>query len=97
MLCEVRPEKGDPDCTRITIGSNCICFLGDVGTNTASLKLVKLLLKGMLSCPGARFSSINLKNFYLDTTMPDPEYVRIKIADILAEFIEEYKLQGHDR
>ncbi len=29
--------------------------------------------------------------------MPDPEYVRIKITDIPAEFIEEYKLAGTDR
>jgi hypothetical protein len=29
--------------------------------------------------------------------MPDPEYVRIKITDIPAEFIEEYKLGGMDR
>ncbi len=29
--------------------------------------------------------------------MPDPEYVRIKITDIPAEFIEEYKLAGRDR
>jgi hypothetical protein len=75
VVCEVRPEKDDPDCTRITIGGNCICFLGDMGTNNASLKLVKLLLNSVLSCPGARFSSINLKNFYLDTPMPDPEYM----------------------
>jgi hypothetical protein len=38
-----------------------------------------------------------LKNFYLDTPMPDPEYVRIKISDIPAEFIEEYNLAGKDR
>jgi hypothetical protein len=98
VVCEVRPEKDDPDCTHITIGGNHICFLGDVGTNTTSLELVKLLLNSMLSCPGTRFSSIDFKSFYLDTPMPDPEYVRINIADILAEFIEEYKLQGrkHD-
>jgi hypothetical protein len=98
VVCEVCLEKDDLDCTRITIGSNRICFPGDVGTNTVSLELVKLLLNSVLSCPGARFSSIDLKNFYLDTPMPDPEYVRIKIADIPAEFIEEYNLQGpnHD-
>jgi hypothetical protein len=28
--------------------------------------------------------------------MPDPEYVRIKISDIPAEFIEEYNLTGKD-
>jgi hypothetical protein len=64
-----------------------------VGTNTTSLKLIKLLLNSVLSYPAAGFSSINLKNFYLNTPMPDPEYVHIKIADILAELIEEYKLK----
>ncbi len=96
VVCEVRLEKDDLDRTRIMIGSNCICFLGDVGTNTASLKLVKLLLNSVLSHPGAWFSSIDLKNFYLDTPMPDPECIHIKIADIPVEFIKEYNLQGHD-
>jgi hypothetical protein len=79
VVCEVRPERDDPDHTRITIGGNRICFPVDVGTNTASLELVKLLLNSVLSCSGARFSSIDLKIFYLDTPMPDPEYVRIKL------------------
>jgi hypothetical protein len=91
-------EKDDPNCTRITIGGSRICYPGDVGTNTASLELVKLLLNSELSRKGARFSSINLKNFYLDTPMPDPEYVRVKINDILVEFINEYSLadKAHD-
>jgi hypothetical protein len=72
VVCEVHPKKDDPDCTRITIGGNCICLLGGIRTNTASLKLVKLLLNSVLFCQGACFSSINLKNFYLDTLMPDP-------------------------
>jgi hypothetical protein len=97
VVCEVRPEKDDPDRTRITIGGSRICYPGDVGTNTVSLELLKLLLNSVLSRKGARFSTIDLKNFYLDTPMPDPEYVRIKITDIPAEFIEEYKLAGTDR
>ncbi len=97
VACKVRPEKDDPDCTRITIGGNRICYPGDVGTNTASLELVKLLLNSVLSRKGARFSTINIKNFYLDTPMPDPEYVCIKISDILDKFFTEYNLGGHDR
>jgi hypothetical protein len=46
---------------------------------------------------GAQFSSIDLKNFYLDTPIPNPKYVHIKIIIIPKEFIEEYKLAGHDR
>ncbi len=79
VACEVRPEKDDLDRTRITIGGNRICYPGNVGTNTASLELVKLLLNSVLSRKGARFSTFDIKNFYLDTPMPDPEYVRIKL------------------
>ncbi len=96
VVCDVPPDKDNSDCTRITIGGNRICYPGDVGTNTASLELFKLLINSVLSRKGARFSSIDLKNFYLDTPMPDPEYVCIKITDISAEFIEEYKLVGRD-
>ncbi len=78
------------------IGGNCICFPSKVGTNTTSLELVKLLLNSMLSCLGADLSSIDLQNLYFDTPMPDPKYICIKIADIPAEFIEEYNLQGRD-
>ena len=49
VVCEVHPDKDDPDCTRITIGGNCICFPGNVGTNTALLELVKLRLNSILS------------------------------------------------
>jgi hypothetical protein len=35
VVCEVRPEKDDPNCTQITIGGNCIFYPGNVGTNTA--------------------------------------------------------------
>ena len=53
VVCEVRPEKDDPDRTRITIGGSIIFYPGDVGTNTASLELIKLLLNSVLSRKGA--------------------------------------------
>jgi hypothetical protein len=94
VVCEVRPEKDDPDRTRITIGGSRICYPGNVGTNTALLELVKLLLNSVLSRKGAWFSTIDLKTFYLDTPMPDPKYVHIKLSDIPSEFIKEYNLLG---
>jgi hypothetical protein len=97
VVCEVHPEKDDPDRTRITISGNRICYPGDDGTNTASLELVKLLLNSVLSRKGARFSTIDIKNFYLDTPMPDPEYVHIKISDIPNKIFMEYNLGGRDR
>jgi hypothetical protein len=48
-VCGVHPDKDDPNCTQITIGGNRICYPGNVGTNTASLELLKLLLNSVLS------------------------------------------------
>ena len=94
VVCEVRPQKEDPNRTRITIGGNRIVYPGDCGTKTGSLELVKILINSVLSRPSAKFASFDLKNLYLGTPLDRPEYVRIKIEDIPSEFIIEYNL--HD-
>jgi len=94
VVCEIRKGKDDENRTRITVGGNLICYPGDSGTNTASLELIKLMINSVISRKGARFACIDIKNFYLDTPMEDPEYVRIKITDIPEEFILEYGLAG---
>jgi hypothetical protein len=54
------------------------------------------MLTSVISRKGAWFACIDIKNFYLDTPMEDPEYVHIKITDIPEEFILEYWLAGKD-
>ena len=92
VVCEYRPQKDDPNRTRITIGGNRICYPGDCGTKTASLELVKLQLNSVLSRPGAKFACFDIENFYLGTPLDRPEYCRIKLQDIPTEFIDEYNL-----
>jgi hypothetical protein len=97
VVCEVRLEKDGPNRTWITIGGNRICYPDNVSINTASLELLKLLLNSVLLQKGACFSSIDHKNFYLDTPMPELEYICIKILDIPQEFINKYKLTDLNR
>ena len=92
VVCEIRPQKEDPNRTRITIGGNRICYPGDTGTKTGSLELVKTLLNSVISRPGARFACFDIKNFYLGTPLDRPEYVRIQLAVIPEEVINEYNL-----
>ena len=75
MVCKVRPEKSDPNRTRIIIGGNRITFPGDVGTPTASLELAKLVFNSALFRPGAKFATFDICNFYLQTPLDRPEYV----------------------
>jgi len=76
VVCKKREGKDDENRTRITVGGNLICYPGNAVTNTASLELIKLMLNSVISRKGARFACIDIKNFYLDTPMKDPEYVR---------------------
>ena len=96
VVCEVRPQKEDPNRTRITIGGNRICYPGDTGTKTGSLKVVKLQINSVLSTKDARFACYDISNFYLGTPMDRPEYVRIHISQIPQDFIDEYDLTKYE-
>ena len=64
-------------------------------TPTASLKLVELIINSVLSRQCGKFYCFDVKHFYLGTPMERPEYVKIKLTDILLEFIDEYNLLAY--
>ena len=97
VVCEVRPGKEDPNRTRITVNGGDIYYDGDVATPTGSLELVKLMINSVLSRPNAQFACFDISNFYLDTPLEKPEYVRVKLTDIPQEFIDEYNLLASQR
>ena len=54
---------------------------------------VKILINSVVSTPGAKFMSIDIKNFYLNTQMPQYEYMRLKLSDLPDDFICHYNLK----
>ena len=82
MVCEVHPQKEDPNCTRITTGINRIYYPGNVGTPMDSLELVKLLINSVLSLQGAKFFTFDVKRFYLVTPLNCLEYACVRLTDI---------------
>ena len=65
VFCEVRQRKKDPKRTRITICSTNVCYPGNVGTNTASLELFKLMINSILSSAGAKYVCFDIDFFTL--------------------------------
>jgi hypothetical protein len=63
-----------------------------VSTPTADLSTVKLLRNSIISTPGARFATFDLKDFYLSTPMARKEYMRIPLASIPQSIIDQYTL-----
>ena len=55
VVCEVRPGKKEPNCTIIKICGTNVCHPGDVGTNTASLELFKLMINSIQSQKGGEY------------------------------------------
>ena len=87
-----RPEKEDPDRTRLTVGGNRISYPGDVSTPTVEMMTVKMHLNSVISTKDARYCTIDLKDFYLNTPMDRPEFMRMKLSDLPAEFVQAYNL-----
>eukprot|EP00804_Cyclotella_cryptica_P014914 CCRYP_000543-RD/>CCRYP_000543-RD protein AED:0.32 eAED:0.31 QI:0/-1/0/1/-1/0/1/0/482 len=54
---------------------------------------VKILLNSIISTLNAKFMTIDIKDFYLNTPMARPEYMRLKLSDIPAAIIDLYKLR----
>ena len=92
ICCNVRPEKEDPNRVRATLGGNQMAKMIDCGTPTADLLTVKLLFNSIVSTPNAKFMSIDISNFYLNTPLDRYEYVRMKLANFPPDMIEQYKL-----
>jgi hypothetical protein len=88
-----RPEKDNPNRTQLTVGGNLIHVLGIVSTPTVDRVAVKLHLNSVISTKGARYCTIDLKDFYLNTPMVCPEYMRMKLKDIPPKFVKIYNLK----
>jgi hypothetical protein len=70
ITCLIRPEKREePNQTRMVAGGDREHYPGDAGTPIADLLTVKLLINSTISTPNAKYMTINIKDFYLNTPM----------------------------
>jgi hypothetical protein len=93
FVCTIRPEKKEQNRTRLVVGGDRVNYPGEVATPTAEMLVAKLLFNSVVSTPGARFFTMDVGNFYLNTPLKRPEYIRLHIDDIPQEVIDEYKLK----
>ena len=93
IVVSYRPHKDEKERTRLTVGGNLIICLYDVSSPTAALTTAKLLFNSVISTPGARFVTFDLKNFYLGTPLPVARYMRMKLDILPEEIINKYNLR----
>ena len=93
IVCSFRPEKRDPHRVRLTVGGDRINYPEDCGMPTADMILFKILVNSIISTPNAKCLMMDIKDFYLNTPMKRPEYMKLKLSDIPEEVIEHYNLR----
>jgi hypothetical protein len=89
---EIKPNKEEKHCTQLTAGGDRIHYPDNVGTPTANMTLVKVLLNSIISTENAQCVILEVKDFYLNTPMKRFEYMRLKLNNIPEEIIIKYKL-----
>ena len=61
------------------MGGDRIYYQGEVSTKTAGLTTINTLLNIVVSSAGEKFMTADVKNFYLNTPMDEPEYMKIPV------------------
>ena len=92
MVASVVPTKAKVNRVRVTVGGYRLDFPGATTTHCASLTTTKCLLDSTMSTPGARFMTLDIKYFYYGTAMAWYEYMKLALACIPDEIIEQYSL-----
>ncbi len=87
-----RPLKQEKERTQLTVVGMHIDYPWNKATPTFDLTTAKPLFNSVISTPHATFHSADLKNFYLNTPMDRPKYMKLKLNLIPTEIVQKHKL-----
>eukprot|EP00957_Ditylum_brightwellii_P124181 9466301-Ditylum_brightwellii.AAC.1 len=60
-------QKADPNCVRLVVSGDQVEYPFEFSTPTADLVTAKILTNSVIPTKGAKFWTIDIKNFYLNT------------------------------
>ena len=93
MVASIRPTKAKVNRVRVTMGGDRLDVPGATTTHFASLARTKCLLNSTISTPSALFMTLDIKDFFYGTSMARYEYMKLALACIPDEIINQYNLQ----
>ena len=82
MVASIRPTKDKVNRVCVIVGRDRLDFPGATTTHCASLTTTKFLLNRTISTPGARFMTLDIKDFYHSTAMARYEYMNYRYGDV---------------
>ena len=95
FICDIRHLKDELFRVRLVVGGDKLPYDDDAGSPTASILETKLLINSVISGAkqGARFLSMDLKDFFLASTMKEPEFMKIHRKYVPQDIIDKYNLE----
>ena len=94
FVCNYRPLKSEQYRVRLVVGGDGLDYNEDAGAPAASMLETKILLNSAISDAhkGAKFFTLDIKDFFLATPMSQPEYMKIHIKNFPQDIIDQYGL-----
>ena len=92
FCCDIQLQKGEINRTRLTVGGNLLEYKGKTSTKSASLETIKIHLNSTISTKDAKYAAADIGNFYTNSKLDTPEYMKIHISLIPHEIIDKYNV-----
>ena len=96
VVAALKPLKAEMHRIRFTIAHHHHDYIGPTSTPTVDMPTVKCHLNSTISTHEARYATIDISDFYLNTILARPEYMRISLKLIPQAIIDEYNLQAYE-
>ena len=96
MVCDIRPLKTEKFRVRLTVGGDRLQYPDNTVSPVATLLETKLLLNSTISqsAKGARFMTLDIKDFFLQTIMERPEYMKIHAKCFPKDIRDKYNIKN---
>ncbi len=65
-----------------------------MATPTTDLLTIKLMLNCIISTPNARWKTLDIKNFYLNTPLKRYEYLKLTLTNLPEDVIQHDELKS---
>jgi hypothetical protein len=92
IVCDYKPHKKEKERVRLTVGGDRLDYSGDVATSTADITTFKILINSTLSTADAAMMMMDIKNYYLGTTLPRFEYMKMLLSRFPEDIVDKYNL-----
>ena len=93
MVCDHRPLKSEPNRCRLVVGGDRLTYDNETAAPAANLLEAKLIFNSVISTANAKFFTMDIKDFFLSSTMPKKEYMKMHLTEIPEDIINRYNMR----